>query len=74
MHARQACPHTCTHAHTGCAPTLPPPPQVLRDEQMPADMVFLCAEGGSVDGTCYVETMNLDGETNLKMKVWESFF
>jgi magnesium-transporting ATPase (P-type) len=33
---------------------------------VPADMVLLNSEG--IDGICYVETKNLDGETNLKMK------
>jgi P-type E1-E2 ATPase len=33
---------------------------------IPADMVLLNSEG--IDGICYVETKNLDGETNLKLK------
>jgi phospholipid-translocating ATPase len=34
------------------------------NEQVPADMVVLsCSDA---DGTCFVETKNLDGETNLK--------
>ena len=37
-----------------------------RDEPAPADMVLLHATG--VDGVAYVETMALDGETNLKNK------
>ncbi|EIW75489.1 phospholipid-translocating P-type ATPase [Coniophora puteana RWD-64-598 SS2] len=38
---------------------------LLRDgEQIPADVVVLsCSDA---DGTCFVETKNLDGETNLK--------
>ena len=40
--------------------------KVCKDEYFPADLVLLssCHE----DGVCYVETMNLDGETNLKLK------
>ena len=30
------------------------------------DLLFMTAE--NEEGTCYIETMNLDGETNLK--VW----
>ena len=37
-----------------------------RDEACPADMVLLSAKG--TEGTAYVETMALDGETNLKSK------
>ena len=37
-----------------------------RDESCPADMVLLHAKG--TEGTAYVETMALDGETNLKSK------
>ncbi|KAG2499397.1 hypothetical protein HYH03_002971 [Edaphochlamys debaryana] len=40
--------------------------QVLRDEYLPADLVLLTSSNN--EGTCYVETMNLDGETNLKIK------
>lgn len=40
--------------------------QVLRDEFLPADLVLLATS--NEEGTCYVETMNLDGETNLKIK------
>lgn len=33
---------------------------------IPADMVILSST--NPNGACYVETMNLDGETNLKHK------
>jgi len=39
---------------------------VEQGEYVPADMVLLHTSGP--EGTCYVETKNLDGETNLKMK------
>jgi phospholipid-translocating ATPase len=39
---------------------------------VPADILIVNAEGSS-DGTCYVETKNLDGETNLKLKQVPSF-
>lgn len=39
---------------------------VKADEFFAADVLFLTAE--NEEGTCYVETMNLDGETNLKIK------
>jgi phospholipid-translocating ATPase len=40
--------------------------KVQKDEFFPADLVFLSSN--YEDSTCYVETMNLDGETNLKLK------
>ncbi|QDZ23003.1 phospholipid-transporting ATPase [Chloropicon primus] len=40
--------------------------RVTRDQGFPADIVLLSS--GTSDGVCYVETMNLDGETNLKLK------
>ncbi|KAB5545865.1 hypothetical protein GE09DRAFT_1132712 [Coniochaeta sp. 2T2.1] len=40
--------------------------KLTRDEDVPADMVLLHADGDS--GFAYVETMALDGETNLKSK------
>lgn len=39
---------------------------VKSEEEFPADMVPLVTSG--VEGTCYVSTANLDGETNLKLK------
>ncbi|PNH05393.1 Phospholipid-transporting ATPase 3 [Tetrabaena socialis] len=39
---------------------------VTKDQQFPTDLLFLSSE--SEEGTCYIETMNLDGETNLKIK------
>ncbi|XP_059670154.1 probable phospholipid-transporting ATPase 8 [Cornus florida] len=40
--------------------------KVCKDEYFPADLVLLSSSYD--DGICYVETMNLDGETNLKLK------
>ncbi|XP_050271230.1 probable phospholipid-transporting ATPase 8 [Quercus robur] len=40
--------------------------KVCKDEYFPADLVLLSSI--HEDGVCYVETMNLDGETNLKLK------
>jgi len=40
--------------------------RLTRDEDVPADMVLLHADGDS--GFAYIETMALDGETNLKSK------
>lgn len=40
--------------------------QVKDKEYFPADLVLL--SGTNPEGICYIETMNLDGETNLKMK------
>ncbi|GBF89503.1 phospholipid-transporting ATPase [Raphidocelis subcapitata] len=39
---------------------------VYKDEFFAADLLFLGAE--NEDGLCYIETMQLDGETNLKIK------
>jgi phospholipid-translocating ATPase len=40
--------------------------KLQRDESVPADLVLLSATGP--DGVAYIETMALDGETNLKSK------
>merc|ERR1719424_2680930 len=39
---------------------------VRADNEFPADIVPLACSGD--EGTCYVSTANLDGETNLKIK------
>ncbi|KAK1361934.1 Phospholipid-transporting ATPase [Heracleum sosnowskyi] len=40
--------------------------KVQKDEFFPADLILLSSS--YEDAICYVETMNLDGETNLKLK------
>ena len=40
--------------------------KVEKDNFFPADLLMLSSN--FPDGVCYVETMNLDGETNLKLK------
>lgn len=40
--------------------------KVEKDEFFPADLILLSSN--YEDSICYVETMNLDGETNLKLK------
>ena len=37
-----------------------------KDQAIPADVVLLATN--ELDGQCYVETQNLDGETNLKLR------
>lgn len=40
--------------------------RIYNDDQIPADIVVLSTS--DPDGACYVETKNLDGETNLKVR------
>lgn len=40
--------------------------KVEKDQYFPADLLLLSSTND--DGIAYVETMNLDGETNLKIK------
>lgn len=40
--------------------------KVRNDEEFPADLVLL--HSSNIGGTCFIETKNLDGETNLKIK------
>jgi len=44
--------------------------RVLDNEEFPADLVMLCSS--NIDCNCYIETKNLDGETNLKIKQSEA--
>lgn len=40
--------------------------QVWDRQYFPADLVLLSSS--NAEGVCYIETTNLDGETNLKIK------
>ncbi|CCF56549.1 hypothetical protein KAFR_0B02510 [Kazachstania africana CBS 2517] len=40
--------------------------RIHNNEEIPADLILLSTS--DVDGACYVETKNLDGETNLKVR------
>lgn len=40
--------------------------RVLKNEEIPADLVVFCSS--SLNGYCYLETTNLDGESALKVK------
>lgn len=41
--------------------------KIKQEEYFPADLILLGSSGPK--GICYVETKNLDGETNLKHKI-----
>lgn len=41
--------------------------KVKKDDPIPADIILL--RTSDKNGICYIETKNLDGETNLKSKV-----
>lgn len=45
--------------------------KVEQDTFFPADMIL--AQSSESKGMCYVETKNLDGETNLKHKTAEKY-
>ena len=45
--------------------------KVEQDQYFPADIVF--TQSSETKGTCYVETKNMDGETNLKHKIAEKY-
>lgn len=40
--------------------------RIYKDDDLPADVIVLSTS--DADGACYVETKNLDGETNLKVR------
>lgn len=40
--------------------------RLYNDEEVPADIIVLSTS--DADGACYIETKNLDGETNLKVR------
>jgi P-type E1-E2 ATPase len=40
--------------------------KILQNEQVPADIILI--QSSAPKGSCYIETKNLDGETNLKYK------
>jgi P-type E1-E2 ATPase len=40
--------------------------KIRRDEYFPADLILL--NSSTIKGICYIETKDLDGETNLKHK------
>jgi phospholipid-translocating ATPase len=40
--------------------------RIYNDDEIPADIIILATS--AADGACYVETKNLDGETNLKVR------
>ncbi|KAK6061947.1 hypothetical protein COOONC_00381 [Cooperia oncophora] len=40
---------------------------VSNEQEIPADVLFL--RSSNENGTCYVETCNLDGETSMKQRL-----
>lgn len=40
--------------------------RVTKDEPFPCDLLLVSTSND--DGVCYIETVNLDGESNLKLK------
>ena len=46
--------------------------QVLDDEEIPCDLVVMSCD--DAEGTCYITTANLDGETNLKVNNFKNKF
>ena len=46
--------------------------QVLDDEEIPCDLVVMSCD--DAEGTCYITTANLDGETNLKVNTFKNKF
>ena len=47
--------------------------KVEKDEDIPCDMVILSSS--EEDGSCYITTVNMDGETNLKASIlWNSVY
>lgn len=43
--------------------------RVNKNQPFPADLVLIeTSEEKGVKGSCYIETKNLDGETNMKLK------
>lgn len=43
---------------------------MLDDEEIPCDLVVMSCD--DAEGTCYITTANLDGETNLKVLIIET--
>lgn len=56
----QFVPGKCKDIQVGCFV------RVMEDQSFPCDLYFL--NGALTKGVCFVETKNLDGETNLKHK------
>ena len=46
--------------------------QVSENEEIPCDLVVVSCE--DPDGTCYITTANLDGETNLKVELYKEIY